>query len=437
MRTDPHSRGGLVALTLTLGLLATSCGGGGSNHPIKIAFITDCWSPFAQFRPNVLAGAELPFLRRGAKLRGSKLSNGVTDATVAGKRVELLLGCESYGDFTTLLGALRQAVENERADIVVGPDNQGEGVVIKEYAREHPEITFSTTSQEQSTTLKHPAPNLFRFAPDAAQASAGLGAYAYRTLGWRNAVTVGEDDPAGWPEVAGFVAEFCSLGGHIVRNIWTPTLAQNFAPWVPEIPSHGVDGVVFPSDVEPAGSFRTALAKRYPHLGDRLLVNLYQPLNDGMVGLVGVSSWPLAPTAGSRRFASSSAHAFPGRPAYFADFYTYDAMEPVLEALKQAHGDLSHGERRLQQALARLTFRAPNGTTSLDGRRQAIAPIYLGRVEKNAHGTLVIRQIGVVPKVEQTFGGFFSPATPPPSRRLPACRRGTPPAWASSVPTTK
>lgn len=437
MPADVLSRGGVAALVLSLGLLATSCGGGGSNDSIKIAFVTECQSSLQDQEASV-AGAELPFLRRGAKLRGSLPSNGVTEATVSGKRVQLLLGCETYPDFATLLGTLRQLVENEHAKIVVGPNEPGEGLVVKFYARQHPAITFSTTSPEQSTTLKSPAPNLFRFAPDGAQSSAGLGAYAYHTLKWRSAVTVGEDDPAGWPEVAGFVAEFCSLGGHIVKRVWAPTLTNHFAPSVKKIPSHGVDGIVFPSDLFSVRSFTTALERRYPRYP--LLVNMdpYSlqngPLTGRMRGLVGVSNWPLASTADSRRFAARSKRFFPGGPK--ADFLAYDEMEPVLEALNHVHGDLSHREGPFQKALARLHFRAPNGPTTLDARHQAIAPMYLGRVEK-VHGKLVVRQIDVVPNVEQTFGGYFSPKTHRPGRTQPACKRRKPPAWVSSVPATK
>ena len=63
-----------------------------------------------------------------------------------------------------------------------------------------------------------PEPNVFGVAPNLRQGSAGLGAYAYHTLGWRTAVTLGEDDPLGWSLTSGFVAEFCSLGGKIVKR---------------------------------------------------------------------------------------------------------------------------------------------------------------------------------------------------------------------------
>src|SRR5215831_6425053 len=97
-------RAGVVALMLTVSISAAGCGGsgGGSGDPIKIAFLTDCTTSFATSRPGWLAGAELPFLARGAKLRGSQPSNGVTRVTVGETPVQLLLGCESYTNFATL-----------------------------------------------------------------------------------------------------------------------------------------------------------------------------------------------------------------------------------------------------------------------------------------------------------------------------------------------
>jgi branched-chain amino acid transport system substrate-binding protein len=440
MRADVLASVGF-ALALGVGLLATGCGEvRNSNPPIKIAFVTDCAPPFGPDRQKATAGAELPFLQRGAKLRGPEPSNGVTAVTVAGRRVELLLRCEAYGDFTSLLGELGQLVENEDVDIVVGPNNTPEGLVVKQFAEKHRGITFSTTTGEQSTTLDDPAPNLFGFTLDGVQASAGLGAYAFRNLKWRNALTVGEGDPAGWPEVAGFVAEFCSLGGQIVGRRWPTTLDQ-FGPVVEHIPRRGVDGVVFPSDLQSAQSFMAAWKTRYPRVGRRLLVNadlssdaFTGRLTRGMLGLVGVSTWPWTPTPESRAFTTASQRYF-GRTG--ADVSSYDEMEPLLEALARVHGDLSNGERQFQKALGRLHFKAPNGPTSLDARRQAIAPTYLGRVERNAQGKLVVRQIAVIPNVEQTFGGYFRPGARPPSATGPACRRGKPPPWTNSVPATR
>lgn len=433
MRPDAAFRRLPVAALLALTLLAAGCGGG-SGKAIKIAYISNCKGPLSFGYEASVAGVELPLINRGATLRESKPSDGVASVSIGGKRIELLLGCESYGNFKTTLAELRRLVEGEGAEIVVFGGNQGDGLVLKQYATRQPGVTFATQTGEQSTTLRNPARNLFRFSLDAAQWSAGLGTYAYRTLGWRNAVTVGEDDPAGWPQVAGFVAEFCSLGGHVLERLWPPDL-KNSQELVDRIPAR-VDGVVVPSALQDVEGFIAAWARRHADVGRSLLVGavpLSGPLTAEMLGLVGSSGGPWAPTAASRRYSAAFAGAFPGLQGGFNGYFasqSYNEMEPVLEALEQVDGDLSHGERRLQRALARLTFDAPSGVVHLDGRRQAIAPVYLGRVERDAGGKLFVRQIRVVPDVEQTFGGYFGPTSPPPSRTQPACERGHQPSWA-------
>ena len=68
----------------------------------------------------------------------------------------------------------------ERVDAIVG----GASVVARDLAHRYPDVPFVTTFwDEQEVTLRRPAANLFRFQPDYAQEAAGLGTYAYRTLG--------------------------------------------------------------------------------------------------------------------------------------------------------------------------------------------------------------------------------------------------------------
>ena len=86
---------------------------------------------------------------------------------------------------------------------------------------DRPAIAFVNGSA--SVRLRRPAPNFFSFHADGAQWSAGAGSYAYRELGWRRAVTITDDhDMFNWSQTAGFVAEFCSLGGTIVKRVRVP-----------------------------------------------------------------------------------------------------------------------------------------------------------------------------------------------------------------------
>ena len=112
-------------------------------------------------------------------------------------------------------------MEQEGADILVGPLSGDEGIAVANYAKEHPDKTFiNGIAGAQDSTLKVQAPNFFRFHPDGAQWSAGLGDYAYNKLGWKKAAIIGDDYSFPYTSLAGFVAEYCSIGGDITKRVW-------------------------------------------------------------------------------------------------------------------------------------------------------------------------------------------------------------------------
>jgi branched-chain amino acid transport system substrate-binding protein len=220
---------------------APSATDGGSSDEVKIGILTICDGYYGLTSEPSIAGAELPLLQRGATLTGARPGDGVTGATVAGKTVRLFFGC---GDQTgeTALSETRRLVEQVGVDVVIGPGYIGEGLAIKEYARNHSDVAFVATSLAQAATLHDPVPNLFRFTPDGAQLIAGLGAYAYNKLGWRKAVTIADDQSIDYTQVAGFVAEFCALGG-TVEHVWVPSARQTSPSYYARLPQDA-DGYV-------------------------------------------------------------------------------------------------------------------------------------------------------------------------------------------------
>jgi len=168
-------------------------------------------------------------------------------------------------------------------------------------------------------------------------------------------------------------------------------------------------------------------AKLHPPLGRHLLVGWAVLSNDPrLLGVVGSNPDPwFSPTPAWRRYTADFHKAFPNvfDPSLNNQPY-YDAVEPVLEALAQVHGDLSGGERRFASALAHLRYHSPEGLITLDARHQAIAPIYLYKVERRHGGGIHVKQIGELPHVHQTLDGYFSPTSPAPSFTQPACHRG-------------
>src|SRR2546423_4887040 len=175
---------GALALAVALALVASGCGGS-STRPFRIGILSDCFGPFSGAHELNLADAEVPLIELGAKPYGRQPS-GITPVDVAGRRVELLVGCVAGSE--DAIPEARRLVEEDGARALVGPVTPEQGMALRQYARLQPNVAFliqPTAAPE--LTLDDPAPNVFRFAPDAAQTSAGLGSYAYRQLGWRRA----------------------------------------------------------------------------------------------------------------------------------------------------------------------------------------------------------------------------------------------------------
>jgi branched-chain amino acid transport system substrate-binding protein len=321
-------------------------------------------------------------------------------------------------------------VEQVGVDILIGPLTGDEGLALQDYARRHPDITFVNGSS--SAQQLNPAPNFYSFWYDGAQWMAGVGAYAYHTLGWRRAVTVAMSDAFDWAQAAGFDAEFCSLGGTIVKRIWIPQDTQDFSGLVAQVPQSSVDG--FLVEAQGRGALQ-ALATGYPGLRGNLSRKVVvgttvvgpPQLGDRVRGIVSGGPRPDAP----KKYLASLRRAFPEIRkdilGFAFDYSYYDAMSATLQALARVHGDLSGGERKFMAALGKVVLDAPNGRTALSPDHQAIAPTSLTQAVAPPVGARVIETIL---RVDHTFGGYFRPNDAPPSESTPVCKHGNPPSWA-------
>ena len=75
----------------------------------------------------------------------------------------------------------------------------------------------------------------------------------------------------------------------------------------------------------------------------------------------------------------------------------------------------------------------PNGyTLKLDKNRQGIADTFVQQLYDN-NGTLGIKTLYKVVDIPQSFGGAFSPTSPPPGETVPACKKGPVPWKVTKV----
>jgi branched-chain amino acid transport system substrate-binding protein len=427
---------GLAFGALALAALAFGAAGCGSgDEPVRIGVLTDCQGPFRAFEDAQLSGAELPFINRGARLAGAGPSSGVTSVTVAGREVELVRGCSETGEHTVYIEEARRLVETEHVDAVVG----GASVITREVARRYPDVPFLAVFwTDQEVTLRRPAANLYRFLPDSAEEAAGLGTYAFRTLGWRRAVVLANDGPPGWTAAAAFTAEFCALGGQVVRRVYSSSFTPDPPRLVERALAPRADGIAsFLTVVDPAPAILGQLTGKLQDPARRLLL-WSETLEDGatlpalqrkLAGVVSTTWLPGGPPSPRlREHQMRYQRAFPALPAFFgsASFVLgfHDAVEALLVALERTDADLSDGRSLLRRELASLRLPLPGGTVRLDANRQAVRDMSLSRI--TPAGLEPVRRI---PAVEQTFGGLLSSA-PPPGPHSQPCRKATPPPWA-------
>jgi branched-chain amino acid transport system substrate-binding protein len=432
--------GALLAIGGSLAWLAGTTFAAGAQAPIKIGILSTCQGPFAVFYPETTAGARLPLIERGGKLKGRSATAPVTGVKIGGHPIQLVFGCSNAQPDVALKEA-RRLVEQVGVDILLGPLSGDEGIAIANYSKKQPTKTFvNGTSAAQDTTLKVRSPNFFRFTTDGAQWMAGLGSYAYKTLGWRTAVVIGDDYSFPYTQAAGFVAEFCSLGGKIVKRIWPPLGTKDYSGFITQIPRTGVDGFL----MAVGGTGTVAFVKDFEGLAGAQLSKVMvggsvtidptaiEALGDRLVGVVAGS--PIPPDSKSaawRKYAQGIQKHFPkvSPNSLFTENY-YTEMLAILKGLDAVKGDLSDGGKKFRAALAKVRLMTPHGPVRLDENRNGIADNFVIQVVKLASGQLGFKTLKVVKSVDQTFGGHFSPKTPSPGRNSPPCTKGNVPAWA-------
>lgn len=412
---------GAVGVVLTV---VAGCGGD-SKATIRIGVLGVCQGTFGQFYDEVAAGADMSLVERGGKPAGSRPSDGVAGAHLAGHPVKLDFACADESATGAIFQA-RRLVEQDGAEIVVGPETSDAGIAVRDYARTKPGVPFLiAVSPAVEPTLERPAANVFRFTTNALQWTAGLGTYAYRTLGWRRAVVVGNDFQYPYAEAAGFIAEFCSLGGTIVKRVWGDPPAG--------VPRKGVDGYFMSEFLPQYLATAVRAAGLEVDLRHRLLLGAASiayadqgALGIQARGVVGGSPVPFGSSLSYwSRFLARAKRAFPKvQPGQFAAAY-YASTEAALRAVEAAGGDLSHGTQKLMAALAKLRLTTPSGLVRLNAHRQAVAPNYIVQV-----GQTGLRTLDRVDAVDDAYSGRFSPSLPLPGRDYPSCAAGNPPPWA-------
>ena len=273
--------------------------------------------------------------------------------------------------------------------------------------------------------------------------NAGLGDLAYHKLGWKTAAVVSDDYSFGWTSTAGFIAEFCAVGGKVTKRVFPPLNTTDYSSYAQQLPTN-VDGTF----VAVGGAGLIPFLKAYeqahgPIDGKKFIGNLFwgtpgefQQLGTRVAGAYvgGAGTAGDLATPAAKAYNAEVGKVFKTIPPFGAaapqasSTFTYGYYVNtwgLLEGLKAVGGDISGGQKALQAAIGKVKLATPYGPLHLDKNRQAVINVFYQQLYLKG-GKLAIKTVGEVPGVDQTFGGTFSPSTPAPGRTAPTCVEAEP-----------
>jgi branched-chain amino acid transport system substrate-binding protein len=434
--------------------------GATKDDGIKLGVLGECEGPFGGFHEDTVAGVALALKTyAGATVKSDTSAlEGWEGAEVNGTPIELVgIGC---GDDTadTIQGEIRELVEQKGANVIIGPLSGDEGIAVAEYAKANPQLTvLSGIAGSQEPTLQVQADNFFRFHGDGAIWNAGMGDILHNEEGWDTVAVIADDYSFGHTSAAGFIADFCGVGGDVVSRVFPPLGTTDYSSFVQQLPDPDeVDGYFWVVGGTGTQAALEAFVNAKGELtGDQHAGNLFfnpslaQALGTDIAGayvggfavLPGDVKTPeieeyLASADDTwKTLASGITGGEPGAPSAAAGFGFmygyYSAGVALAQALEETGGDPAPDV--LQPALAELTLDLPYGDISLDENRSGIVDVGLSQlVEEN--GEIVQKAVAIIPQVDQTFGGTFSTDTPAPGRDFPPCEKAELPWVGNSIP---
>jgi branched-chain amino acid transport system substrate-binding protein len=434
----------LVAIAVTAGAVFTSSLATSAPKVIKLAIMTDCQGAFGGSNESTIGGAlsALAQFAGGKPTDPTKPSAGMTGISVAGHPIQIVgFGC---GNDTVALAdsEIKRLMEQLNADIMIGPLSGDEAIAVAHYAQAHPTKTFIIgTAGSQDPTLQIAPKNLFRYHADGAQWNAGAGQVAYLKLHWRRADIIMDDYSFGWTSGAGLIADFCGIGGKIVKRVFPPLNTTDYAPYIQQLdPPSKVDGYFWVVGGTGTGPSLKAFEAAYGALSAKKFVgNLFFFFESGFADvaprLVGAyfggfgnapglkDAQAKAYEATVRKWYGKAAFATAGAGVSDSFVYNYfNAAHALVIGLKKSGGALGATlQADMPQAL-RTGYQVSNGgLVKLDSNRQAITDQYVQQIVLGPDGKPSTSLVGYVPGVDQSFGGFFKKTSPPPGRAQPPC----------------
>lgn len=391
---------GILALIMTVMMILTACGGGGSTQaptestaadpaettaadpastgePIKIGHIVDLTGVEAMLGEEYKKALEFAVESLGGQF--------------AGRPVEIIVG-DAQNQPSVAVDVAKKMVEVDKVAAIFGPTQTGQKSAVAEYMKEAgiPLIFYN------------PTPEAFMHGNDwVVGANGGLpqmpsvmADYAYNELGYRTVTTITWDNIGARAFVDGFAETFKKLGGTVVQQQYTPIPAADFSPYL--VTLKDADALV----AWASGSDAIALWNAYYDLGIYKKIPIITPMHGGFVDyyiadavakgnpeaaelMLGTYAAIMyvhdIPIPENEEYVKGWTEAFGTRPR-FCEGSVPQAVYLLNAAIESLNGDTD--PEKLIKAIFDVDFTGPEGHQFFDNSHAATKDVHVAKVVK-------------------------------------------------------
>lgn len=373
-----------LVFVMLIGLVIVSCAQPTPGQP----------TPAPTAAKPIKIGAFAPMTGPNAQV-GAQYKNAImfrleeANNQVAGRPIELVFKDEGGGDPAFYRTAVKEMVDMDKVDIIVGPFNTALQLAGTPLLASVPMVSVPyMPSVGEAAALKTLYKGwAFGVSGNGAQFCYPFGQYAANELKYKTASTVGADFVAGKAFIGSFVAGFESGGGTVVSQQWVPYgTSPDMAPFISAIKDADV-AVVFLIPID-----QQRFMKQYSEMGYFQKLPMLMPraiqiseanlatLGDSVLGVKGELQYVnRLDNPANKKFVAAFQAKYNKLPDV-NDEVTYVATSVALAGIEATKGDTT--PESLRQAIAGLKLDTPNGPLSFTPDGFAILNTYVIEAKK-------------------------------------------------------
>jgi branched-chain amino acid transport system substrate-binding protein len=341
--------------------------------PIKVALLAPTSGSAAAAGHDMVAGWELYWKEHGGKVAGRTVQTTVYDTA---------------SNPAHALDQARHAVEQDGAQMIVGPYLANEGLAVAPYGIQHripmfyPTVSADDLSQRQASAYVIKVAGWSSSLPTHA-----AGEWAYEQ-GHRKMVTLANSYAFGYENAGGFAQTFTQKGGKIVDQFWAPLGTTDYTPYISRVQAANPDGLF----VEMVGADAVHFLQQWNQLGlknkiplianetttDQSNIRSIAPdVVDGITSFGHFAEGREAPA--TRAFVEKYAKAEGVLPSYMATSF-YTAAQWIGQAIENVHGNTSDSGTLLRAVREIKLNDSPFGPMTLDRYGAPVENVYVRKV---------------------------------------------------------